>query len=357
MYRVSTPVILFAHRTFPWESEARGKAHVHVVIIGFSLANGNNKRIFDYENGKSEPAVRRASNINAYLVDGPNLLVESRTNPISDVPPIVFGSMPNDGGHLLLDPQERRELLAECPEAKRLIRRFVGAEEFINGIDRWCLWLVDASPDELRRMEAVMRRIAGVRSHRQTSRRATTRQLAATPALFGEIRQPTTRYLLIPSVSSVHRKYIPIGFNPPSVIASNLTLVVPMARLFHFGVLSSAMHMAWVRQVSSHQSALTSQQPPTTSYASRIRDFHGLHLQNVVAGRASPITPLRRWPATEIIPTWTPSSTTLGTVLPIIRGLNLPWPKRRPGNLFRRRTAASRACWWKKRKPFRPATR
>lgn len=223
---------------------------MHVVVIGFSLVNGNNKRIFDYENGAREPSVARASNINAYLVDGPNVLIESRTAPLSAVPPIVFGSMPNDGGHLLLDRGQRKELLRRCPEAKRFIKRFVGSEEFINRLERWCLWLVDVPPDELRRMKPVMERVEGVRRHREASRRRTTRALAATPALFGEIRQPRSRYLLVPSVSSEHRRYIPIGFNPPSVIASNLTLVIPKAGLFHFGVLSSTMHMAWVRHVA-----------------------------------------------------------------------------------------------------------
>jgi hypothetical protein len=250
IYRRGQPVILFAHRTFPWASEARGRAHVHVVIIGFSLVNGNNKRIFEYENGTGEPTVIRAATINPYLVDGPNVLIDSRSAPLAVVPPIVFGSMPNDGGHLLLDPDERRHLLRECPEARRYVKPFVGSEEFINGIERWCLWLVDVPPGELRRMKPVMERVERVKRHREASRRETTRELAARPALFGEIRQPKSRYLLVPSVSSERRKYIPIGFNSPSVIASNLTLVIPQATLFHFGVISSAIHMAWVRHVS-----------------------------------------------------------------------------------------------------------
>jgi hypothetical protein len=248
--RRGTPVIKFAHRTFPWESEARGRAHVHVVIIGFSLVNSNYKRIFEYENGAAEPTVVKASHINPYLVDGPDVLVESRSNPIAAVPPIVFGSMPNDGGHLLLNPEEKKELLSECPEARKFVRRFVGSEEYINSIERWCLWLVDAAPDELRGMKPVMNRVQGVKGHRESSRRETTRNLANTPTLFGEIRQPKSRYLLVPSVSSENRKYIPIGFNPPSVVASNLTLVIPKASRFHFGVLSSTMHMAWVRHVA-----------------------------------------------------------------------------------------------------------
>jgi hypothetical protein len=126
----------------------------------------------------------------------------------------------------------------------------VGSDEFINAIERWCLWLVDAPPDELRRMKPVMERVQAVREHRELSKRATTRELAATPTLFGEIRQPKTRYLLVPRVSSENRKYVPIGFNPPSIIASDATLVVPKATPFHFGVLSSAMHMTWVRNVA-----------------------------------------------------------------------------------------------------------
>ncbi|HEY3243567.1 MAG TPA: type IIL restriction-modification enzyme MmeI [Phycisphaerae bacterium] len=176
-------------------------------------------------------------------------MVLSRSRPVCDVPEIVFGSMPNNGGHLLLDDDERRELLARQPSARKFIRRLVGSHEFINGESRWCLWLVDASPAELRAMPEVMHRIAQVRRHRAASARPTTRRLATIPALFGEIRQPTGRYLLVPSVSSERRPYIPIGFMPPSVIASNLALMVPSATLYHFGVLASAMHMARARQV------------------------------------------------------------------------------------------------------------
>jgi len=250
VWRRGAPVINFAHRTFPWESEARGKAHVHVVIIGFSLASVNGRRIFEYDNGATEPTVIKAARINPYLVEGPDVLVESRSNPLCNVPPIVFGSMPNDGGHLLLNSKEKRELLLECPEAKKFVRRFVGSEEFINAIERWCLWLVDAPPGELRRMKLVLLRIEQVKEHRESSKRETTRKLAETPALFGEIRQPKSRYLLVPRVSSEVRKYIPIGFNPPSIIASDATLVISKATRFHFGVLGSTIHMAWVRHVA-----------------------------------------------------------------------------------------------------------
>jgi uncharacterized membrane protein (Fun14 family) len=241
--------IHFAHRTFAWESEARGKAHVHVVIIGFGAFDAPNKRIYDYEADGKKVTVSIARNISPYLVEGSDFVVLTRSKPICPVPEIVFGNMPNDGGHLILTDEDRAELLRKEPAAKKFIRPFVGAHEFINGVRRWCLWLRDASPDEIRRMPEVRRRVEGVREHRMNSRRQTTRELADTPTLFGEIRQPNSKYLLIPSVSSENRKYIPIGFMPKTVIGSNLVLFVPEATLYHFGVLSSAMHMAWVRQV------------------------------------------------------------------------------------------------------------
>lgn len=241
--------IHFAHRTFSWMSEARGKAHVHVVIVGFALRNGRGKTITDYGDDESNPTTTAVSRINPYLVEGPNVVITSRSDALCDVPPIIFGSMPNDGGNLLLTDEEKRALLRVEPDARRFVRRIYGSVEFINGIDRWCLWLVDCAARELRRMPEVMRRVAAVRKHRLASARSTTRGLAETPALFGEIRQPGTRYLLIPSVSSESRPYIPIGFCKPDVVASNLALVVPLATIYHFGILTSAMHMAWVRQV------------------------------------------------------------------------------------------------------------
>lgn len=241
--------IHFAHRTFPWESEARGKAHVHVVIVGFGAFDRAGKRIVDYEHNGDHPTSSEVANISPYLIAGGDVVVTSRSAPLCDVPGIVFGSMPNDGGHLLLSDEERQELLAKDPEAKRFIRRIVGSDEFINGTKRWCLWLVGATPTELRKMPEVTKRVEGVREHRKGSTRKTTRDLAATPTLFGEIRQPSIRYVIIPSVSSENRPFIPIAFAPPSLIASNLVLMVPGATKFHFGVLTSAMHMSWTRHV------------------------------------------------------------------------------------------------------------
>ena len=241
--------IHFAHRTFAWTSEAAGKAHVHVVIIGFAAFDHSPKRIYDYETPQCDPVLRDAKNINPYLVDAPDILITARTQPLGEVPGISFGSMPNDGGFLLLTNEEKRALLAAEPAAAPFIRRFAGSEEFIHGIERWCLWLAGVRPADFRAMPSVLERLAGVRQHRTASTRATTKKLALTPALFGEIRQPAARYLAIPKTSSEKRSYIPMGFLRGDVIASTELFTCEGAGLFHFGVLTSAMHMAWMRVV------------------------------------------------------------------------------------------------------------
>ena len=241
--------IRFAHRTFRWSNEASGKAAVHCVVIGFGLRPSATRTLFEYDTVDGEPHGLLTANINPYLVDAPNVLLPSRRSPICAVPPIVFGSMANDGGHLLLDDGERSALLAAEPQAGPWIRRFLGADEFINGLSRWCLWLVDCPPAALRAMPNVMARVQAVKRHREASARAATQALAATPSLFGEIRQPAGRYLLVPCHSSERRDIIPIGFLEPKVIVGNANLCVPAATIFHFGVLTSRMHMAWVKVV------------------------------------------------------------------------------------------------------------
>jgi hypothetical protein len=241
--------IHFAHRTFPWESEARGKAHVHCVIIGFGSADIPAKRIFDYESDPENPSEVIVSNINPYLVQGGDIVLTKRSSPACAVPEIVFGSMPNDGGNLLLTPADKHELLLVEPDAAEFIRPFIGSEEFINGIERWCLWLEGISAAKLRSMPAVFKRVSAVKQHRLNSTRAATRQLANKPTEFAENRQPHSSYLLIPGVSSENRPYVPIGFIRPHVVASNLVNIVPGATLYHFGVLTSNMHMAWMKHV------------------------------------------------------------------------------------------------------------
>lgn len=206
-------------------------------------------RIYDYDSPKSEPHLINAKNINPYLVDAADLLINTRTNPLSNVPKIKFGNQPIDGGFLILDRDERNELIQNCPEASILIRPFLGAVEFINGGERYCLWLKDISPTLIKSIPEVVRRLDAVRKFRLESLREATRDLAATPSLFAFISHEERSYVVIPSVSSERRNIIPIGFLPKEIIVSNLCLLIPGANIFHFGVLTSTMHMAWVRAV------------------------------------------------------------------------------------------------------------
>jgi hypothetical protein len=243
--------ITFAHRTFPWASEARGKAHVHVVIIGFSYADDHaSKNLFEYVDSE-KPNVRVVRNINPYLVEGNNTVVTTSNNRISsEAPEMLKGSEATDDGFLILSSAaDRNALLARYPAIGQFIRRYMGGREFINGTDRWCLWLVGATATQLRAWPEIMERLSRVRSFRSGSSKARTVELSATPSLFGEIRQPTTEYLLIPKVSSERRRFLPIGFLPPEVVASGSALIIPGATLYHFGILTSTMHMTWMRQV------------------------------------------------------------------------------------------------------------
>ncbi|MCY3022321.1 MAG: class I SAM-dependent DNA methyltransferase [Planctomycetota bacterium] len=249
--------IHFGHRTFPWTSEARGKAHVHVVIIGFGTEEKANKRIYEYDTDDGHVTMSNVANISPYLVAAGDTTVQTRTKPIGDAPPINYGSMMidkdrNDGDEagLILTKEHKEALLRETPALGPYVRVLYGGEEFLNGTERWCVWLVDAPPELLRASPLLRARIDGVRRFREGSTRPQTRELALTPTLFGEIRQPKTQYLIIPKVSSENRKYIPIGFLSPDIIASGSSLVVADATVYHFGILSSAMHNAWMRCVA-----------------------------------------------------------------------------------------------------------
>lgn len=241
--------IHFGHRTFAWHSEARGKAHVHVVIIGFAQTDTARKVIYDYDLNAETPAVAIVNNVSPYLIEGSDAVITNRSAPICNVPSVSFGSMPNDGGFLLLTDDERAKLLRDEPKAKEFVRRFLGSEEFIHGIKRWCIWLENASPAMLRSLPLVRSRLEQVRKHRIASTRETTRRLSTTPGVFGEIRQPKSKYLAIPKTSSETRRYIPMAFVQPHVVASTELFTCTEARGYHFGILSSTMHMAWVRQV------------------------------------------------------------------------------------------------------------
>ncbi len=234
----------FAYRTFRWDSEASVKAHVHCVIIGFSAtANQALKHIYTHER------VQIVQNISPYLIDGPTVFIASRSKPICDVPPMYLGNKPSDGGNLILSAEERLNILSHEPYLEKYIRPYIGAVEFINRKERYCFWLTNASPSDLRNSKELRARLEAVRKMRMESTATPTREKANTPHLFFFISQPTTNYLLVPSTSSENRRYIPIGFLPPDTIASNAATIVPNATLLHFGVLTSNVHMAWMRAV------------------------------------------------------------------------------------------------------------
>jgi len=241
--------IFFAHRTFKWQNEARGKAAVHCVIIGFSINNISNKTLFDYENIDGEAHAIAANEINPYLVDAPFIALSKRRTPVSICPKIAFGSMPNDGGFLIMSEEEAEGLITTHPSSSKYVRRFGGSEDFINNRWRFCLWLVDADPSEIRSIPPIAKRIAKVAETRLNSSRPTTIALASTPSIFGEIRQPETDYFVIPEVSSENRYYVPVGRLPKETIASNKLYTISTDSLFVFGIVQSSMHMSWMRTV------------------------------------------------------------------------------------------------------------
>lgn len=238
--------IIFAHRTFKWMSEAAEKAAVHCVIIGFADKKYNGKK-FIYNNATANEAV----NINPYLVDAPDVLVESRGGALCAVHKMTKGNQPSDGGNLILSEEERNTLLGKTPEVESCIRRYIGSKDFINGGERrYCLWLKGISPSIYRNSAEIRKRLEAVREMRLASSAAPTRALAEKPFLFFSTPQTDATYLCIPEVSSERRRYIPIGFMSPEIIASNKLLIVPDADMYHFGILTSNVHMAWMRMVS-----------------------------------------------------------------------------------------------------------
>ncbi len=232
----------FAHRTFRWDSEASLKAHVHCVIVGFS--NVNVPKVI-YDNNKQ----KIADNINAYLIDALDVFLESKSKPISNVPQMSSGGKPVEGGFLILSPDEKNALLAQEPHMDKYIRPFTSGDDFINNKNRFCIWLVGASPTDLKRAPETITRIEKVKEFRLASVKEATRRCAETPTLFMEIKEPKSDYLLIPATSSEQRRYIPIGYVDKSVIPNNAVQFVPDASLYHFGVLTSNVHMAWMRVV------------------------------------------------------------------------------------------------------------
>lgn len=238
--------INFAYKTFKWNSDAKDKAAVHCVIIGFSYNNLKEKKLYT-----NELAINKVNNINAYLISAPNVFILSRNKPIYETPKMDFGNMPNDSGFLSNYSDEmKEEIEKEYPIAKKMFKKFIGASEFINNKSRWCLWLKDISPSEIKQVPPILNAIKEVQKVRFESKREATKKLAETPYLFGEIRQPSGDYLVVPRHSTENRRYIPIGYMKKDIICGDANLLLENATLYNFGILTSNVHMAWMRVVA-----------------------------------------------------------------------------------------------------------
>ncbi|MEO6967596.1 MAG: DNA methyltransferase [Rhodanobacteraceae bacterium] len=244
--------IRFAHRTFQWSNEGKGVAAVHCVIVGFGMVEPAKRTLYTYPDGiKGEPSALPAKNINAYLADAPDVELSRRGKPLcADAPEMLTGNQPIDGGNYLFTPEEMTAFAVREPDALPYFRRWLGADEFLNGYERWCLWLGDAEPAALKALPLAMERVAAVRQFRNTSKRGSTLKLANTPRRFQVECMPDDDYLVIPEVSSERRDFIPIGYFKTDTLASNLLRIVPHATPYHFGMLSSSMHNAWMRTVA-----------------------------------------------------------------------------------------------------------
>jgi hypothetical protein len=234
----------FAHRTFRWDSEAKIKAHVHCVIIGFSVSPNAKARLL-FTDGRYQ----EVSNINGYLLNAENVFIESRNKPICDVPEIGIGNKPIDGGFYLFEKDAMEEFIKKEPASKKYFRPWYGAREFINCKPRYCLWLGECSPAELRKMPLCRERVAQVREYRLASPSAGTIKLADKPTRFHVENMPKGNYIVIPEASSERRRYVPMGFFTPDILCSNLVKIIPNATVYHLGVLTSNVHMAWMRAV------------------------------------------------------------------------------------------------------------
>lgn len=239
----------FAHRTFKWTNEAKGKAAVFVIILGFGVTPTQQPTLYHYDDLAGEPIEVTAKQISPYLIDFDPIIVPERTNPLCGVPPMVNGNKPADGGHLILTVEEKDAFVQQWPDAEPLIKPLIGAQEFINGWHRYCIWLHEVPPNQYRHIKGIMDRVEAVRKFRLESTKAATQRDANRPAVFAEIRQSAGDFVVVPSVSSENRPIVPMSYLGSDTIITNLVYQVPNATLYHFGVLISVMHMAWMRQV------------------------------------------------------------------------------------------------------------
>jgi len=243
----------FAHRTFQWHNDAKGKAAVHCVIIGFGRQARVEKWLFDYPDIKGNPVPLKVNNINPYLIDAPNVVLPSRSKPPTGMPAMTQGNKPVDGGHLILAPDERKILIQKYPHLEQWIKPYIGGRELINGLERYCLWLADTSVKTLRELSQIpeiKERFDGVKAARLKSPTASVREQASTPYLFTQNRQPKGNFLAVPEVSSERRKYIPIGFMSAGYVPSNQVYMIPDVGLYEFGIMTSQMQMDWMRTVA-----------------------------------------------------------------------------------------------------------
>ena len=238
--------IHFAHRTFKWTSEARGKAAVYCVIIGFAAFDISDKTLFEYESVSGEPHPIPTTEINAYLVSAPWILIENQSRNLFSMPEMMYGSKPTDDGNFLFTDDQKIEFLKEEPGARKFIKRFLSAKEYLHGENRWVLWLADAEPADIAALPRVRDRVKAVDRFRKISKADTTRKYPY-PSLFRQVTQPKSDYVLVPGHTSESRSFIPFGFFSKTDIVGNSCFAIPRATLFHFGVLQSTMHMAWVR--------------------------------------------------------------------------------------------------------------
>jgi hypothetical protein len=296
--------IFFAFRTFVWKNDAKGKAAVHCVIIAFKRGNFKGQKVIYDVNTEY-----KVKNISPYLIDCQNICVEKRRKPIcKNIPIMIKGSQPTDGGHLVLNESEKIELLKRDPFSEKYIRPYMGASDYINNNKRWCLWLVGCSPKELKQMPSILERIENVKKSRLSSKKKATRVKANIPMVFTEIRQPTIDYLLVPVVSSEKRKYIPIGFVDKDVIANTNAQMIPNATLYHFGVLCSSVHMYWMKTVCGRMKSdyaysasivynnfpwpdpTVKQMADIEKYAQAVLDARDLYSDNTLADVYDPLT-------------------------------------------------------------------
>ena len=298
--------IRFAHRTFAWTSEARGKAHVHVVIVGFDKIKAGRRSLTHYPQPSDPGEKESVRQINAYLVDGPSVVIPKRGSPLCAVPEMRIGSKPNDAGHLILDETERAEM---PPAAMSFVRRLYGSRELLQNTERWCLWLAAAEPTELKALTAIHGRLAAVRAHRRASTNAATRATSATPALFWSNCQPTETFLAVPEVSSEGRRVVPMAYLQPDDIVTNKLYTISPAPLWLFGILQSSMFMCWARTVGGRLKSDISLSPGSVYNTFPYPDLRPSDEQRIAEAATAVLDARAKFPTSSLADLYDPLTT------------------------------------------------